>query len=118
MVSQQCCNSATNNIPASRKNFHLSHTDSTLPGAPAPPLQVEQQALKKEKDPLSVARLSEVQQQLAALEDMLRPLVMKYSQEKERLDKIRQLQGKRQELMVALEMAEQRMDLARIADIK
>jgi ATP-dependent Clp protease ATP-binding subunit ClpB len=81
-------------------------------------LQVEQQALKKEKDPLSVARLGEVQQQLASLEDTLRPLVMKYSQEKERLDKIRQLQGKRQELLVALEMAEQRQDLARIADIK
>lgn len=81
-------------------------------------LQVEQQALKKEKDPLSVARLGEVQQQLASLEDSLRPLLMKYGQEKERLDKIRMLQGKRQELLVALQGAEQRQDLARIADIK
>lgn len=81
-------------------------------------LQVEEQALKKEKDPLSVARLSEVQKELAALEDTLRPLQMKYNQEKERLDNIRRLQNKRQELLVALEMAEQRQDLARIADIK
>lgn len=40
---------------------------------------------------------------------------MKYKQEKERLDTIRRLQNKRQELLVALEMAEQRQDLARIA---
>lgn len=65
-----------------------------------------------------MARLGEVQQQLASLEDSLRPLLMKYGQEKERLDKIRMLQGKRQELLVALQGAEQRQDLARIADIK
>lgn len=64
---------------------------------------------------LSVARLSEVQKELAALEDQLSPLLMKYKQEKERLDNIRRLQNKRQELIVALEMAEQRQDLARIA---
>eukprot|EP00879_Flechtneria_rotunda_P009552 GHRR01009998.1.p1 GENE.GHRR01009998.1~~GHRR01009998.1.p1 ORF type:complete len:524 (+),score=187.87 GHRR01009998.1:1826-3397(+) len=81
-------------------------------------LQVEEQALKKEKDPLSQARLAQVQQQLAALEDTLRPLQLKYAQEKERLDNIRRLQNKRQELLIALELAEQRQDLARIADIK
>lgn len=64
---------------------------------------------------LSQARLAEVQKELAALEDRLTPLLMKYKQEKERLDKIRHLQNKRQELLIALEMAEQRQDLARIA---
>ncbi len=64
---------------------------------------------------LSQARLAEVQKELATLEDRLTPLLMKYKQEKERLDKIRHLQNKRQELLVALEMAEQRQDLARIA---
>lgn len=59
--------------------------------------------------------MSEVQKELAALEDQLSPLLMKYKQEKERLDTIRRLQNKRQELLVALEMAEQRQDLARIA---
>jgi hypothetical protein len=64
---------------------------------------------------MSAVRLSEVQKELASLEDQLTPLLMKYKQEKERLDTIRRLQNKRQELMVALEMAEQRQDLARIA---
>jgi hypothetical protein len=43
---------------------------------------------------------------------------MRYNQEKERLDNIRKLQGKRQELQVALQQAEQRGDLARVADIR
>ena len=43
---------------------------------------------------------------------------MRYNQEKERLDSIRKLQVKRQELQVALMMAEQRNDLARVADIR
>jgi hypothetical protein len=41
---------------------------------------------------LSQARLSEVQKELATLEDQLTPLLMKYKQEKERLDTIRRLQ--------------------------
>ena len=43
---------------------------------------------------------------------------MRYNQEKERLDAIRRLQVKRQELEVALKLAEQRGDLARVADIR
>lgn len=63
--------------------------------------QVEQQALKKEKDPISKSRLQEVQKELAALEDQLRPLLLKYEKEKKRLDEIRRLQQKRQELVVS-----------------
>lgn len=81
-------------------------------------LQVEQQALSKEKDSISKQRLDEVARELAALEDELRPLQMKYTREKARLDEIRRLQSKRDELLVNLEMAEARGDLARIADIK
>ncbi|GBG00245.1 chaperone [Raphidocelis subcapitata] len=81
-------------------------------------LRVEREALKKEKDPLSAARLAQVDKELAALEDELSPLLMRYSQEKERLESIRRLQNKRQELQVSLQQAEARGDLARIADIR
>lgn len=37
-------------------------------------LLVEEAALKKEKDPISVARLEEVKKELVTLEDSLRPL--------------------------------------------
>jgi hypothetical protein len=43
---------------------------------------------------------------------------MRYNQEKERLDSIRRLQAKRQELQVGLQQAEARGDLARVADIR
>lgn len=43
-------------------------------------LQVEEAALGKEKDPISRARLEEVRKELAALEDALRPLAIKYGQ--------------------------------------
>ncbi|KAG1661522.1 hypothetical protein FOA52_000032 [Chlamydomonas sp. UWO 241] len=82
-------------------------------------LQVEQAALAKEKDPISAARLEAVGRELAALHDELLPLQLRYAAEKERLDAIRRLQGKREELLVSLSIAEQRgSDLARIADLK
>jgi hypothetical protein len=55
-------------------------------------VQVEERALSKEKDPLSRERLEVVQKELAALEDTLRPLQLRYQQEKGRLDDIRRLQ--------------------------
>lgn len=91
------------NLPATDSNWKQSRTGSTLTQPCC--------ALCS----LSAVRLSEVQKELASLEDQLSPLLMKYKQEKERLDTIRRLQNKRQELLVALEMAEQRQDLARIA---
>ena len=81
-------------------------------------LQVEQAALRKEKDALSAARLEEVGVELAALDDKLKPLQMRFSKEKARLDQMHALQAKRQDLLVALEMAQARGDLARTADIK
>jgi ATP-dependent Clp protease ATP-binding subunit ClpB len=82
-------------------------------------LQVEQAALAKEKDAISAARLEAVGRELAALQDLLVPLQLRYAAEKERLDAIRRLQGKREELLVNLSIAEQRgSDLARIADLK
>lgn len=81
-------------------------------------LQVEQTALAKERDARSRERLVDVKLELAQLAETLAPLQMRYKQEKERLDEIRRLQQKKQELAVALEQAENRGDLARIADIK
>ena len=41
-------------------------------------LRVEREALKKEKDPISQARLAEVEQELAALQDTLKPLLVSW----------------------------------------
>jgi hypothetical protein len=109
-----CCNLPA--VPPTLLAYHSHHPRSHRPS----PLSLyclhcTAAPLLYRTHSLSAARLSEVQKELAALEDQLAPLLMKYKQEKERLDTIRRLQNKRQELLVALEMAEQRQDLARIA---
>ncbi|MBA0735468.1 hypothetical protein Gogos_019313 [Gossypium gossypioides] len=81
-------------------------------------LEVELHALEKEKDKASKARLVEVRKELDDLRDKLLPLMMKYRKEKERVDEIRRLKQKREELMLALQEAERRYDLARAADLR
>ncbi|CAA7397350.1 unnamed protein product [Spirodela intermedia] len=81
-------------------------------------LEVELHALEKEKDKASKARLLEVRRELDDLRDKLQPLMMKYRKEKERIDEIRRLKQRREEIMYSLQEAERRMDLARVADLK
>ncbi|KAG7669284.1 hypothetical protein Ndes2526B_g05585 [Nannochloris sp. 'desiccata'] len=81
-------------------------------------LQVEEKALEKEKDKQSVERLAEVRRELGELQDKLQPLVMRYQAEKDRLDEIKALQKKKESLQIRLEQAQNRMDLAMVADIK
>jgi len=81
-------------------------------------LEVELHALEKEKDKASKARLVEVRKELDDLRDKLQPLMMKYKKEKERIDELRRLKQKREELLFALQEAERRYDLARVADLR
>lgn len=81
-------------------------------------LEVELHALEKEKDKASKARLLEVRTELDDLRDKLQPLKMKHQKEKERVDEIRRLKQKREELLFTLQEAERRMDLARVADLR
>lgn len=81
-------------------------------------LEVEAHAMEKEKDKASKARLVEIRQELQNLEDQLRPLKMKYQREKERVDELRKLKQKREDLQASLLDAERRYDLARAADLK
>lgn len=67
---------------------------------------------------MSKTRLEEVRKELAGLADQLKPLQMRYQQEKQRLDALRDLHKKKEDLQVKLELAEQRYDLAMAADIK
>ncbi|KAI5081693.1 hypothetical protein GOP47_0001436 [Adiantum capillus-veneris] len=81
-------------------------------------LEVELHALEKEKDKASKARLLEVRAELDNLRDKLQPLKMKHQKEKQRVDEIRRLKQKREEVLLSLQEAERRMDPARIADLK
>ncbi|KXZ42746.1 hypothetical protein GPECTOR_120g413 [Gonium pectorale] len=81
-------------------------------------LQVEAAALAKEKDALSRQRAAEVARELAALEEQLRPLLLRYQQERGRLEELRRLAHKRDEILVNIQLAEQHNNLARIADLR
>jgi ATP-dependent Clp protease ATP-binding subunit ClpB len=81
-------------------------------------LQVESKALEKEKDKTSKDRMSEIQKELGEIQDTLRPLQIRYETEKKRLDEIKELQRKREMLQIRLEQAENRHDLAMVADIR
>lgn len=81
-------------------------------------LEIELHALEKEKDKASKARLVEVTKELDDLRDKLQPLKMKYQKEKERIDEIRRLKQKREELLLSAQEAERRYDLARAADLR
>lgn len=59
-----------------------------------------------------------MRKELDDLRDKLQPLLMKYTKEKERIDELRRLKQKRDELMIALQEAERRYDLARAADLR
>lgn len=63
-------------------------------------MQVEQTALSKEKDKASQGRFTEVNQEVSSLEETLRPALSRYHQERERLNELRRLRSKREELLV------------------
>lgn len=67
---------------------------------------------------ISAARLEEVRQELGSLTDTLQPLQLRYAAEKTRLDELRSLQQKQQDLQAKLDQAEYRMDQVTAADIK
>ena len=81
-------------------------------------LQVEEQALKKEgKDAMAKKRLAELARELATLQDALHPLQLRYNKEHARMVELRELQAKRERLREDAKAAQQRNDLARMADL-
>lgn len=65
-------------------------------------MQVEEAALSKEKDKASKERLEEVRKELAALQDELRPVMSRYSGERDRLQQLQRLRKKKDELQVTI----------------
>ncbi|PAN04649.1 hypothetical protein PAHAL_1G081300 [Panicum hallii] len=81
-------------------------------------LQVHLHALGKETDKQRKAQLVEVRKELDDLRAQLQPLQTKYRKEKERIDEMRKLKQRREEMLPNLEEAERRQRLDRAADIR
>ena len=81
-------------------------------------LEIEATALAKESDAPSQSRLAKVRAELAAVDEQLRPLIARHQMEKGRLDELRLLNNKLEDLRLKAADAERRHDLALAADLK
>ncbi len=80
-------------------------------------LQIEVQALKKERDPASKARLDDVKRQIAELEEGSKAMRAQWQREREIIEQIRKAQPEIERLRHEAEQAQRRGDLGRVAEI-
>lgn len=81
-------------------------------------LEIEQEALKQEKDAASLDRLEEVRKKLADLGDKLKGMQGQWSLERETIQSIRAIKAKVEELHLEEQQAERRGDFSKVAEIR
>lgn len=81
-------------------------------------LEIEQQALKHEKDKGSQQRLEQVEQELADAREKAEHLRAQWEAEKGEVDKIRQLREQIEEVRSQIEQAERNYELEKAAELK
>merc|ERR1712159_875712 len=81
-------------------------------------LEVEQTALKKEKDDASKKRLSEVNKDVAEISEQLAPLLARYERERGGAKKLQEAKAKREVLLQKAVTARRKNDLQTVADLE
>jgi ATP-dependent Clp protease ATP-binding subunit ClpB len=81
-------------------------------------LEVEREALKKEKDDASLERLERVEREIAELRDQCGGMKTRWQNEKQAISRVRELKEKREGLHVELERAERQANLERAAELR
>ncbi|OGY25632.1 MAG: ATP-dependent chaperone ClpB [Candidatus Woykebacteria bacterium RBG_16_39_9b] len=81
-------------------------------------LEIEQQALKKEKDPASKERLIKIEFGLKGKKNKFNILEAQWKKEKEAISKLQSLNSEIEKSKITLEQAERSADLNRAAEIK
>ncbi|MGH7330827.1 MAG: AAA family ATPase, partial [Polyangiaceae bacterium] len=81
-------------------------------------LQIEEQALKKERDQVSKLRLTAVKRDIAELEESAEGMRAQWLREKEIIDQMRKAQPDVEHLRTEEEQAQRKGDLGRAAEIK
>jgi ATP-dependent Clp protease ATP-binding subunit ClpB len=81
-------------------------------------LEIERQALKKEKDKASKERLKGVEKELADLKTQADALTLQWNQEKDAISKLRGLQQQIEETKVAIDKAERAYELNKVAELR
>jgi ATP-dependent Clp protease ATP-binding subunit ClpB len=81
-------------------------------------LEIEREALKKERDKASAERLKDLESELANLREELNALTARWQQEKEAIQRIRDIKADMDEARIQLERAERQSDLEIAARIR
>ncbi len=81
-------------------------------------LEIEREALRKETDPGSKARLEKLEKELADLRTEADALRARWEREKGAVGRQREIRRKIEETKVAIEQAERQYDLNRVAELK
>ncbi len=81
-------------------------------------MEIEEAALKKEEDPLSQARLKELQKELAEERGSFAAMQAKWDNEKSAISRLQQLREQIEELNRQIEQAEREYDLEKAAELK
>jgi ATP-dependent Clp protease ATP-binding subunit ClpB len=81
-------------------------------------LEIEREALKKEKDKASKERLAKVETELADINETLNGMKGHWTLEKETIQKIRDIKAKIEETGVEEQQAQRAGDLSRVAEIR
>ncbi len=81
-------------------------------------LEIEREALKKERDKASRQRLKDLEGELANVQEELNALTARWQKEKEAIESIREIKSRMDEARVELEQAERRSDLEAAARLR
>ncbi|MDP4151966.1 MAG: ATP-dependent chaperone ClpB [Bacillota bacterium] len=80
-------------------------------------LEIEEAALKKEKDSLSAAHLSEIQSELSNLRDQFKTMKARWNSEKEGIGKVQKLREEIESVGAQIEKAQREYNLEKAAEL-
>ncbi len=80
--------------------------------------EIEEAALKKEKDRISIEHLEDVQQELAQLREKFNEMKAKWENEKSAISKVQKLREEIEEANSQIEQAERVYDLQKVAELR
>jgi len=81
-------------------------------------LEIERQALKKEKDKASIERLKKLEKELAELKNEVKEKTLKWENEKKAISRIREIKGRIEETKQMMKEAEREVDYSRLAELQ
>jgi ATP-dependent Clp protease ATP-binding subunit ClpB len=81
-------------------------------------LEIERQALKKEKDKASIERLKKLEKELAELKNEVKEKTLKWENEKKAISRIREIKERIEETKQMMKEAEREVDYSKLAELQ